>query len=171
MDETKRELAKPDGGIKVNPNSRFELLDRSKEIQGHAMLQQEAKQEIDLMGPNAAMFGKGEKDASGRAILANQQGGQIEIAVLLDRHSHFKKRVHGAIWSMIRMYWTAEKWVRVTDDDKNMRYAQLNRPVMMAEALLKKAVEAKSAGEAQAFAQAACKAANALCAVKTAAKM
>lgn len=39
------------------------------------------------------------------------------------------------------------------------------------EALLKKAVEAKDSGDAMRFAQAACNAANAMCAVKTAANM
>lgn len=143
VDATKAELARPDGAIKVNKvgdTPTFQLLDRSKEIAGHTMLQQEAKQEIDLMGPNAAMFGKGDKDASGRAILANQQGGQIEIAVLMDRQNHFKKRVHTAIWSLIRIYWTGEKWVRVTDEEDNVRFVGFNRPVMMAEDLLKQAV-------------------------------
>lgn len=143
VDQAKSELARPDGAIKLNPmgaDGKFQLLDRSKEIAGHTMLQQEAKQEIDLMGPNAAMFGKGDKDASGRAILANQQGGQIEIAVLLDRQNHFKKRVHSAIWSLIRMYWTGEKWVRVTDEEDNVRFVGFNRPVTMAEDLLKQAV-------------------------------
>lgn len=144
VDAAKAELAKPDGAIKVNPigpEGKFQLLDRSKEIAGHTMLQQEAKQEIDLMGPNAAMFGKGDKDASGRAILANQQGGQIEIAVLMDRQNHFKKRVHTAIWSLIQMYWTGEKWVRVTDEEDNVRFVGFNRPVTMAEDLLTQAVK------------------------------
>lgn len=39
------------------------------------------------------------------------------------------------------------------------------------ETLLAKAVEAKDSGDAMRFAQAACNAANALCAVKTAAKI
>lgn len=144
VDLTKAELAKPDGAVKINkigPEATFQLLDRSKEIAGHTMLQQEAKNEIDLMGPNAAMFGKGDNDASGRAILANQQGGQIEIAVLMDRNNQFKKRVHSAIWSMIRMFWTAQKWIRVTDDEDNVRFVGFNRPVTMAEDLLKQAVD------------------------------
>jgi hypothetical protein len=139
VDRTKTELARPDGGIKVAPDMRFELLDRSKEIAAHTALQQEAKQEIELMGPNAAMQGKGERDASGRAILANQQGGQIEITALIDRHKHLKMRAYETIWALIRMYWTAQKWVRVTDEDKNSKFAMLNAPVTMAEKLLEEA--------------------------------
>jgi hypothetical protein len=140
VDRVKAELARPDGGVEVNPGQwRFELLDRSKEIAAHTALQQEAKMEIDLMGPNSAMQGKGERDASGRAILANQQGGQIEVASLMDRHKRLKDRTYRLLWSLIRMYWTAEKWIRVTDEEKNSKFVGLNSPVMLAEKLLEMA--------------------------------
>lgn len=141
VEEVKHELARPDGGIKVNPGFKFEMIDRSKEISAHTALQQEAKQEIELMGPNAAMQGKGERNASGRAILANQQGGQIEIAALLDRHKQLKLRTYRLIWALIRMYWTSEMMVRVTDEEKNSKFVGLNQPVMMAEKLLEMAEE------------------------------
>jgi hypothetical protein len=141
VDDIKYELARPDGGVKVNPGFRFEMIDRSKEIQAHTALQQEAKNEIDLMGPNSAMQGKGDKDSSGRAILANQQGGQIEIASLVDRHKHLKIRTYELIWVLIRTYWTNEKWVRVTDDENKSKFVGLNSPVMMAEKLLEMAEE------------------------------
>lgn len=141
VDLMKRELAKPDGAIETNPGFEFELIDRTKEISSHAALQNEAKQEIDLMGPNAAMLGQAEGSPSGRAIIANQQGGQIEIALLIDRHNHYKSRIHRLVWSMIKLYWQGEKWVRVTDDDDNIRFVGFNRPVTLAEVLLKQAVE------------------------------
>ena len=136
---TKAELAKADGAVKVVPGFKFEMVDRSKEIAAHSALQQEAKQEIEQMGPNAAMLGKG-PDASGRSKLVDQQGGQIEIAVLLDRHRHFKHRVYKLIWAIIRQYWTAQKWLRVTDDQDNIKFVGLNRPVTLAEDLIAEAV-------------------------------
>jgi hypothetical protein len=139
VDVAKQELARPDGAVEVNPDMKFELLDRSKEIAAHTALQQEAKNEIDLMGPNAAMQGKGDKDSSGRAILANQQGGQIEISILLDRHKHLKMRTYKLIWAMIRMYWKSHKWIRVTDDEKKTKFVGLNQPVTLAEKLLEEA--------------------------------
>jgi hypothetical protein len=139
VDITKQELSKPDGGVETNPGFEFELIDRSKEIAAHAALQSEAKQEIELMGPNAAMLGQQGGDPSGRAILANQSGGQMEIGLLVDRHNHYKKRVHQLIWSMIKLYWTEEKWVRVTDDDDNVKFVGFNRPVTLAEVLLEQA--------------------------------
>lgn len=139
VDITKQELSKPDGAVETNPGFEFELIDRSKEISAHAALQSEAKQEIELMGPNAAMLGQDGGSPSGRAILANQSGGQIEIALLVDRHNHYKKRIHTLIWSMIKLYWTEQKWIRVTDDENNVKFVGFNRPVTLAEVLLDQA--------------------------------
>lgn len=139
VDLTKQELAKPDGAVKVNGELRFEMVDRSKEIASHAALQTEAKQEIELMGPNAAMLGEAGGAPSGRAILANQSGGQIELALLVDRHNHYKARIHRLNWAMIKLYWTEEKWVRVTDDEDNVRFTGFNRPLTLAEVLLQEA--------------------------------
>lgn len=139
VDETKRQIAQANGAIEVNPGSRFEFLDNSVEIAGHTNLLQHATQEIDLQGPNAVMQGKGERGASGRAKMVDQQGGQTEIYRLVDRHSHLKKRVYVTQWSVVRQEWTAEKWIRVTDDEKNVRFVGLNRPVRMVEDLLDQA--------------------------------
>lgn len=127
-------------GIKLNPGFKFELLDNSRELAAHAGLQTEAKNEIELMGPNAAMLGKG-PDASGRSKLVDQQGGQIEIAIMIDRHNHYKARIHRLVWAMIKLYWREEKWIRVTDDEDNVRFVGFNRPVTLAEELLKEAAK------------------------------
>jgi hypothetical protein len=34
--------------------------------------------------------------------------------------------VFRAIWARVRQFWTAEKWVRVTDDERNVRWLGLN---------------------------------------------
>jgi hypothetical protein len=152
VDEMKAELAKPDGHVETNPGFNFDVIPNQDQLSGQLQLLQEAKDEIDLAGPNASMQGKGERSASGRAIIANQQGGQIEIAPLVDRHKHFKERVYRLAWAMVRQYWTAQKWVRVTDDDKNTKFVGLNRPVILAEDLIKRAVD-QGVEEAQAKAK------------------
>ncbi len=151
VDLAKQELAR-NGAVKINPGHQFNLLDTSIEISAHGALQSEAKQEIDLMGPNAAMLGKDGGAASGRAILANQSGGQVEIAGITDRHNHYKARVHKLVWSMIKLYWTEEKWVRVTDDEDNVRFVGFNRPITLAEVLLERA-EAEGIPEEEAKAK------------------
>lgn len=133
VDMARAELAKPDGWIERNPGFEMEVVRDDANISGHLQLLQEAKNEIELIGPNAAMLGKGADAASGRAILANQQGGQTEISRLMDRHRSLKRRIYQGIWNLIRQYKTEEWWIRVTDDEKNVRFVGFNRPITMGE--------------------------------------
>lgn len=134
IDAIRRELAKPDGVIRGERDD-IEILNNNDQIAGHFQMLQHATQEIDLMGPNAAMQGKGVQDQSGRAILAQQQGGMVEMATLLDRHSDLKMRVYRAIWHRIRQFWAEERWIRVTDDERNTRFVGLNQPRTVADRL------------------------------------
>lgn len=143
VDRVREELAKPDGLIVLNPGGKekFDVLDNTSQFQHQAELLAHATNEMNLMGPNAVMQGKGERGASGRAKLVDQQGGQIEIYRLIDRHNHFKRRVYKLLWAMVRQYWTAQKWIRVTDDERNVRFVGLNKPVTLAEDLIAQAVK------------------------------
>jgi hypothetical protein len=133
IEKTRAEAARPDGTIKVAPGGlaeqRFQFRERTDLAEGHIKLLQEAKAEIDLMGPNAAMQGEqGDGTASGRAIMASQQGGMIEMGDLLDGLRYFDKRVYRMVWNRIRQYWTGQKWIRITDDERNIRFAAINKP-------------------------------------------
>ncbi len=139
INETKRELAKPDGHVEVTPGMRFEVLQTGDMASGQFQLLQEAKTEIDLMGPNASMQGKASGEQSGRAIIAQQQGGYIELGPMSDRMKHWKIAIYRAIWQRVRQFWTAERWIRVTDDQRNMRFVGLNRPMTLGEQLTKDA--------------------------------
>jgi hypothetical protein len=94
---------------------------------------QEAKAEIDLLGPNAALSGKNENDSSGRAILAQQQGGMVEVALLMDRLRMLSLSVYRAIWARIKQYWTGQRWIRVTDDERDLQWVGLNQPRTVAD--------------------------------------
>jgi hypothetical protein len=136
-DLARKELARPDGMIRVNPGFIFEELDNKADFRGHLELLQEAKNEIDLLGPNKALTGDA-NSPSGRALLANKRSGQTEISRLMDRHFYLKKRVYQGIWNLIRQYKTSEWWVRVTDDEKNIRFVGFNRPVTLGEELARR---------------------------------
>lgn len=136
--EVRRELAKPDGIVKINPGKRFEPMPNNEEIVGHFNLLADIKADMDQMGPNAALTGRAGEQSSGRAILASQQGGQTEIATLLDRLRWFNIRVYRAIWDRVQQFWTEERWIRVTDDERNMRFVGLNRQVPALELLQEK---------------------------------
>lgn len=141
VDLMKAELAKPDGHVRVNPGFKFEMIEQNAQIAGNIELMQEAKQSIESIGPNASLMGDGPDAASGKAIRLNQQAGQMSMARMTDRHKHLKKRVYKGIWSLIRQYKRAPWWVRVTDDEKNVKFVGFNRPVTMAEDLLEQSIK------------------------------
>lgn len=124
-EQVRKEMMRPDGVI-VADRGEIEELGNGNLAAGHFALLAEAKQAIQATGPNATMQGKAGQDQSGRAILALQQGGMTEMAPLLDSLRHFNIRVYRAIWCRIKQYWTAERWVRVTDDEKNARFVGFN---------------------------------------------
>jgi hypothetical protein len=130
-EEVKKQLAKPDGGVMADDGD-FEILDTNDMASANFQLLQEAKNEIDLLGANAALAGKNENDMSGRAILAQQQGGMVEVAQLFDRLRNLSLEVYRSIWNRIRQVWTGERWIRITDSDKNLRFVGLNQKVTVA---------------------------------------
>lgn len=133
----RRELARPDGIIELEmgPDDHFNILDNGSEISAQIGLLQEAKNEIDLMGANSALKGDTGESASGRAVQARQEGGMIEIGHMNDKLHRFTRTIYRHIWMRIRQYWTEERWVRVTDDDKNVRFVGLNTPITLADYL------------------------------------
>lgn len=108
-----------------------EILDNNDFAQGQLALLQEAKQEIDAQGVNAALAGDMQGSQSGRALEARQAGGSVELSPILDGHRSWKRRVYRQIWDRIKQFWDEEKWVRVTDDENNMKFVGLNRKVTM----------------------------------------
>jgi hypothetical protein len=121
----RKEAARPDA-VFIAEQGEVEDITSGQMAAGHFNLLAEAKQAIQAAGPNATMQGKAGDDQSGRAILALQQGGMVEMAPLLDNLRHFNVRVYRAVWNRIRQFWTDERWVRVTDDEKNVRFVGLN---------------------------------------------
>ena len=95
---------------------------------------QESINQIDTIGVNAANVGNSDSK-SGRAIQTLQQGGMTEMSPLFDAHAQFKKRIYRKIWNRIRQFWKEERWVRVTDDDKGVKFVGLNHPVTVKEKL------------------------------------
>jgi hypothetical protein len=130
MDEevARREANKPDGWITLAPGGtdKFKFQTRGDMADGQFKLLQHTMDVFALMGPNASMEGDTGKTASGRAILASQQGGMIQMGDLTDNLRTFDRNVYRAIWNRIRQYWTGPMWVRVTDDERNIRFAGIN---------------------------------------------
>lgn len=141
----KREKANPDGHIEFSIEAMedamragvrpLEFIPQNDKFAGEIGLLQEAKREIDLLGANSALAGEDGPSASGRAVLAKQQGGMIEIASLSDKMNRFTRTIYRHIWMRIRQYWKEERWIRVTDDEDTARFVGLNRPITLEEQL------------------------------------
>lgn len=125
IEQTRRELARPDGVVFVHPNMRFEVVDQGGLVQGQFELLQEAKNEIDASGVNPALEGDIQAP-SGRAVEALTQAGLAEMATSFDALRDWSWRVYRAVWNRIRQYWTEERWVRVTDDERNLKWVVVN---------------------------------------------
>lgn len=136
--DLKRELAKPDGHVQISTESfedaarvgmkPFDIIPQGDQVQGHFALLQEAKAEIDMLGPNASLLGQLGASASGRAIMAQQQAGLAELAPIYDSLAHWKRRLYRQIWAAIRQFWTAPRYVRVTEDNEAPKFLGLNQP-------------------------------------------
>jgi hypothetical protein len=131
-EDVRRELSKADGVV-VGEKDEFEIIPTSDMASANLQLLQEAKNEIDLLGPNAALAGKNEQSMSGRAIIAQQQGGMVEANMLFDRLRVLSLAVYRSIWGRIRQYWTAPRWLRITEDERDVRFVGINRPVTFLE--------------------------------------
>lgn len=143
LEQVRRELAKPDGVLETNPGTEFEILPTGDMAAAQFNLLEHSTNEIDSVGVNAAMSGTEGRVMSGRALIAKAEGGMAELGPIFDALRHLQLRVYRKVWGRVRQYWTAEKWVRVTDDDKTPKYVGLNQPVTV----MQQAQELEQAGQ------------------------
>jgi hypothetical protein len=141
INKVRQELAKPDGLIETTPGMEkgFEVLKTGDMAQAQFNLLAEAKQEIDAVGYNAAVSGKDDRGLSGIALKQRQMSGQTELAPIFDVLKHMDHRVYRKVWNRIKQYWKAEKWIRVTDDEQNLKWVGLNKPITKGEDILRQA--------------------------------
>jgi hypothetical protein len=134
------ELAKPDGHAEMQGGAKFGedfgVLPTNDMGEAQFKLLQEAKAEIDSVGVNAALSGNEERVMSGRALLARSEQGLSELGPVFDRFAQFQHDVYRKVWNRIRQFWTQEKWIRVTDDERNVRFVGLNQPITLGDQLL-----------------------------------
>jgi len=132
----RREMARPDGWVETVPGFQMEVLSTGDMAQAQFQLLTEAKGEIDAVGVNGAMSGTAPSGASGRAIQALQAGGQVELGPLLDTLRSWQMRIYRKVWGRVRQFWTDTRWVRITNDEQNLAWVGLNRPITLAEQLV-----------------------------------
>ena len=121
----REEAARPDGVLPLG----VEPADNSDLTQGQFLRMQEAKAELERMGPNPAVLGQSNASASGRAQLVRQQAGLTELTPILGGIEDWDLRVYRACWARIKQFWTEEKTVRVTDDIGAAKFLKVNEEV------------------------------------------
>lgn len=130
--EFAKQIARPDGKIRLNEHAEWGkdigLVDDMARMQGEAERHQMALAEMENYGPNPGLTGQGTgvDGASGRALLAQRDSGMTELSPVFERHRDWKLRVYRKIWARIRQAWTAERWIRITDDEDAIQFVQLN---------------------------------------------
>ena len=135
LNKARAELAKPDGYIEVTPGMEFEVLPTNDMAAAQFQLLQEAKSEIDAVGVNAALSGNEGRNMSGRALMARSEQGLNELGPVFDGFKQWQLDVYRKVWNRVRQFWTAEKWIRVTDNEANVKYVGLNQPMTLGDQL------------------------------------
>lgn len=130
IEKVRAEAARPDG-VLLYPigadKPEFDDGAKASEFNGQIALLAEAKAEIENYGFNPALVGTGVDQMSGRAIQLQQMAGMAELGPYLSNYKNWKIRVYRAIWHAIRAFWTAERWVRVTDDEGLAQFFSVNK--------------------------------------------
>lgn len=132
VDEFAREIAKPDGKLKIAEHAEWGRdvgpVDDGARMQGEVERYQMSVMDMENYGPNPGLVGQGQgvDGASGRALLAQRDSGMTELSPVFERHRDWKLRCYRKMWARIRQAWTAERWIRVTDDKDAVQFVQLN---------------------------------------------
>lgn len=128
LEDARREAARPDGVVLRNRGYEAVFDDAAKqtELAGQLQFLVDAKAEIDNYGPSQVVTGQGSEDQSGRAIALRMQAATAELGPFVLSYRSWKIRVYRALYSNLRKYWTAERYIRVTDDQNALQLVQIN---------------------------------------------
>jgi hypothetical protein len=128
VEKVRAEWARPDGVVITNRNVNegVKLDDQSFDFVGVGKLLELNLSEIESYGPNPQLVGEAAGAKSGRAIALLQQGGLAELGPYILAYRGWKVRVYRAIMNAIQRHWTAERWIRVTDDEGLAQFVQIN---------------------------------------------
>lgn len=134
VESVKKELKKPDGHIQLEAgaklNEDFGILPTQDMSQAQFNLYLDAKSELDAVSFNAQLAGERQSgEMSGRAIEKLQAAGTIELNRQYALLRAFEKRVYEQVWYRVKQFWNEEKWIRVTDDQDDLRWVGLNAQV------------------------------------------
>ena len=126
VEEIRREWARKDGVVNIPTGSSVTKDDKTGDIQGAMLARENSEQFIENTGLNPAVLGTGVENQSGRAISLLQQAGMAELGMFISQRKKWRLRVYRAIWMQIQRHWTAQRWIRVTDDENQPQFIAVN---------------------------------------------
>lgn len=126
----RREVARPDGFVEVNPipNAVFEVVNTTQDLAAFVQFTEDAKAELDQGDDaNLAMLpGQALTQISGRAIELLRQPGMAELGPFINTYRGWKLGLYRDIWNAVQRHWTKERWIRVTNNQGLAQFIQLN---------------------------------------------
>lgn len=133
INRLRTEVHKPDGVVEVSGNiDQVRVEDNLRESAGQFQLMQQTEAALSATGPNGALQGDS-GSISGRAKQLDQQAGTLQLTPLFDALDGWELRMYQQAWLRARQFWTAEMWVRVTDDEQKVKFVALNQTVTQAD--------------------------------------
>ncbi len=133
INDARTELHKPDGVLQSNyPIEQVRVEDNLNAAEGQWRLMQQTADALSQTGPNAAIQGN-TGSISGRAKQLDQQSGSLTLSPIFDALDAWEMRIYRQAWNRVRQFWTAPMWIRVTDDEKKLKFVGLNQPVTQGE--------------------------------------
>ena len=135
------EWARPDGVIEKNPGLNIVPDERTQDLAAFEAFAQDASRELDSFGniDLAQMAGAPLGQVTGRAVEMLRQPGLAELCPFVMAVRGWKLKVYRKIWNTAKRYWTAQRWIRVTNDQGIKQFVilnglgldQLGRPAMV----------------------------------------
>lgn len=127
VEVTRREAARPDGVIIYRGDPKdLEVIQPEQEFIQQTNYYTDAKQEIDGFGPNQQLISEFGQNVSGRAANMLQQAGLAELGPFLKNFRVWKLERYRAAWLAAQKYWTADRMLRITDDQGLAQFLQIN---------------------------------------------
>lgn len=134
INTARAELHKPDGVLEVNNIEQVKVEDNLDLADGQFKLLQYTDAQLAQTGPNAALMGQSGL-ISGRAKELDQASGSLPLLPVFDAIDAIEIRIYRKMWLCIRQFWTDETWIRVTDDERKLKFVALNQTMTVGEQL------------------------------------
>jgi hypothetical protein len=131
IETVRREAARPDG-VTIwdgDPALKPQFNQLSQQLAQHTQYYQDAVGQFQKFAPvnPAVASGGGPADISGRSLAIQQQAGLAQLGPFLSQWRGWKLRLYRKIWAAQQINWTAERVLRVTNDQGIASYVAINK--------------------------------------------